>query len=60
MNGLGNFEIHFTDNTGVKDLTKKCDVRMTIVKYCRQGKKIARVLDNGMDITKFAIHGLPI
>lgn len=55
------YEIHFTDNTGIKDLTQKCDVRMNIVIQYKNHKRIVeKVLQDGNDITAFAMHGLPV
>ena len=61
MNGLGRFEIHFMDGTGMRGLEKKCDVRMNIVmQHKGHGRKVERVLDNGIDVTEFAMQGLPV
>lgn len=54
------YEIHFTDGTGIKDLQAKVDVRMNIMIQHKQGRKVEKVLQNGSDITVFAVHGLPI
>lgn len=54
------YEIHFTDNTRIKDLLQKCDVRLNIVMHHKNGRKVEKVLWNGINVTSNALRGLPI
>ena len=53
------YEIHFTDNTGIKT-EKKCDARMNVVIQCKyNGRILERVTKDGQDVTE-SFDDLPI